>query len=98
MITKIISGKEVEKNKDYFDIIDVRTKEEYDMGHVKGAINIPFDEILDHLDKINKDNPTILYCKSNRRAEFASLALQSSGYTNIYIGDGVDLYDYDLVK
>ncbi|WP_297788884.1 rhodanese-like domain-containing protein [uncultured Anaerococcus sp.] len=98
MISKIISGKDVEKNKDAFILVDVRSPEEFKDGHIQGAINIPFDEILDNLDKLDKDSPTILYCRSNQRAEFASLALKSAGYEYIYIGDGVALYDYDLVK
>lgn len=98
MINKIISGKDVEKNKDSFILVDVRSPEEFKDGHIQGAINIPFDEILDNLDKLDKDSPTILYCRSNQRAEFASLALKSAGYEYIYIGDGVALYDYDLVK
>lgn len=98
MISKIISGKDVEKNKYAFILVDVRSPEEFKDGHIQGAINIPFDEILDNLDKLDKDSPTILYCRSNQRAEFASLALKSAGYEYIYIGDGVALYDYDLVK
>lgn len=98
MINKVISGKEVEKNKDAFDLVDVRTVEEFNNGHIEGAINIPYDEILENLDKLDKTKPTILYCKSNQRAEFASLALKSAGFSYIYIGDGVDLYDYKLVK
>lgn len=98
MISKIISGKDVEKNKDAFILVDVRSPEEFKDGHIQGAINIPFDEILDNLDKLDKDSPTILYCRSNQRAEFASLTLKSAGYEYIYIGDGVALYDYDLVK
>lgn len=98
MYSKIISGKDLEENLENFDIIDVRTEEEYKLGHVEGAINIPYDEILDNLDRINKDKPTIVYCRSNARAEIASLSLKSAGFPYIYIGDGVDLYDYKLVK
>lgn len=98
MFSKIMSGEDLERNKENFDIIDVRTKEEYEKGHVEGAINIPYDEILEHLDMINKDKPTVLYCRSNSRAEIASLSLKSVGFVYIYIADGVNLYDYKLVK
>ncbi|MDO5047218.1 MAG: rhodanese-like domain-containing protein [Anaerococcus sp.] len=98
MIEKTIPGKEVEKNKDAFQLIDVRTKAEYDSGHIEGAINIPFEQILDNLDKIDKTKPALLYCRSNNRSQIAKLALKSVGYDFVYIGDGVIYYDYKLVK
>ncbi len=95
---RILKGEEVEKIVDDFDIIDVRTEFEYNMGHIKNAINIPYDEILENLDKIDKNKPTLIYCRSNRRSEIAYLCLTSAGFSNIYVGDGVSFYDYNLVR
>ncbi len=66
-------------------IIDVRTKEEYEISHIKGAINIPYDEISEN---INLDNhKTILvYCQSGRRSQIAWDSLNKLGYTTYDLG------------
>ena len=51
-------------------IIDVRSPEEFAAGHVKGAINIPFDQIEQHQNLLNtlKPRTLVVYCRSGRRA------------------------------
>ena len=51
-------------------IIDVRSPEEFAAGHVKGAINIPFDQIEQHQNLLNTLKPStlVVYCRSGRRA------------------------------
>ena len=93
-----ISGKELEKVKDEFVVIDVRTKEEFTSGHIKGAINIYFDEILDHIDQIDKDMPIAIYCRTNNRSEYAALSLIGAGYKYVHVATGVEMYDYELEK
>ena len=67
-------------------IIDVRTVEEYNDGHIKGAINIPLDEI----DTINysHEQALIVYCASGVRSLDAVKKLADMGYTNLYNLDG----------
>lgn len=68
-------------------IIDVRTKEEYNEYHMKDAINIPYENIVETLEKdnkINKDTPIIVYCKSGTRSNKAFNSLKNAGYKNIY--------------
>ena len=67
-------------------VIDVRTKEEYDGGHIKGSINIPVDEI----DKIDydKDDTLIIYCATGIRSQNAINKLVDMGYTSLYNLDG----------
>ena len=67
-------------------VIDVRTKEEYDGGHIKGSINIPDDEI----DKIDydKDDTLIIYCATGIRSQNAINKLVDMGYTSLYNLDG----------
>ncbi|MEE2730460.1 MAG: rhodanese-like domain-containing protein [Pseudomonadota bacterium] len=66
--------------------IDVRSPEEYQAGHVPGAINIPHDHIDAELTKIAhlKDKPLLLYCRSGRRAEMAESTLTQLGFTQLY--------------
>lgn len=64
--------------------LDVRTLEEYQEGHLKDAINIPFDDIKKISTITNDKKATIhLYCRSGRRAEVARQTLMDLGYTNV---------------
>lgn len=61
-------------------IIDVRSHAEYQYGHVVGSINIPVQEIVNHLDEIRQFTPPlILCCASGNRSAQAVLFLQSQG-------------------
>jgi len=78
-------------NNDYL-IVDVRTKEEYNESHLKGAINIPYDEINE--DTILDKNLLIfVYCKSGNRSSIAEEKLTSLGYNVYDLGafDNIDL-------
>lgn len=95
---KFISGNELENNLEKYFIIDVRTREEYDNGHVPGSINIPYDEILENLDKIDTGKSLVLYCGSTRRSEFAADMLIHANFSDITIAPGVRLYEYKMTK
>ncbi|HEY5715738.1 MAG TPA: rhodanese-like domain-containing protein, partial [Psychromonas sp.] len=66
-------------------IVDVRSEAEYAQGHIAGAINIPYDQILKHKDKLSayKNQNVILYCHSGRRAKIAAATLQAEGLTQL---------------
>lgn len=68
-----------------YTIVDVRTKSEYDEGHLVGAINIPYDEI-DRNTNLDKDNVIFVYCKSGNRSGKAYSTLKSLGYTVYDLG------------
>ncbi|HOV10947.1 MAG TPA: rhodanese-like domain-containing protein [Bacteroidales bacterium] len=61
-------------------IIDVRSKGEYQGGHLKGSINIPLKNLADNLAKIKKDKPVITCCASGARSGVAKNALKAYGY------------------
>lgn len=65
-------------------IIDVREKREWDMGHIKGAINIPMTEFRQRIDEFPKDRPVYLHCRSSQRSYNVIQALQALGYDNVY--------------
>lgn len=66
-------------SKNNFIIVDVRTKEEYDTGHVKGAINIPYDSI-DENTNLDKSKTILVYCKSGVRSGKAYQTLKKLNY------------------
>ena len=81
------------KEKEYI-IVDVRTKEEYEQLHVKGSINIPYDEIDENID-LDKEKNIFVYCKSGNRSSIAYNALDRLGY-NVYDLGGIS--EIDLPK
>jgi len=68
--------------KEPLQIIDLRTKEFFDKGHVPGAVNILFDELESKLPKLSKDKITIVYCYNItcHLAAKAALLLARAGY------------------
>ena len=66
-------------------IVDVRTKEEYDESHVKGAINIPYDQIDENIN-LDKTKTIMVYCKSGVRSNKAFNTLTSLGYNAYDMG------------
>jgi phage shock protein E len=69
-------------------IIDMRTKGEFEGGHIKGSINIPLQSLPNQLSRIKKDRPVITCCASGARSSSAKSILQSNGFTNVYNGGG----------
>ena len=69
-------------------IIDVRTKAEYQQGHVKGSINIPLNNLSNHYSKLKKDKPVITCCASGMRSASAISILKSNGFTEVHNGGG----------
>ena len=62
-----------------YTIVDVRTFEEYQEGHVKGAINIPYDEIDENVE-LSKEKTILVYCRSGKRSSIGYKQLTSLGY------------------
>ena len=79
--------KEVLKDNDS-RLIDVRTAEEYAEGHLDGAINIPYEEIVDKLAMDRGINPIetkiVVYCRSGKRSGTAYDSLVKAGYKKVY--------------
>lgn len=72
-------------NNDGYIIVDVRTEDEFNEGHVVGAINIPYDEI-DENTVLDKDKTIVVYCKSGNRSGVAARTLSNLGYVVLNIG------------
>ena len=81
-------------------LIDARTQEEYDEGHIPGAILIPEYEIADRAEKElpDKDQLILVYCRSGRRSKIAAEELVKLGYTNVKEFGGIIAWEYEIVK
>ncbi len=73
------------KDTDINDItlIDVRTPDEFNLGAINGAINIPLDNIRHHLNDIPKNKPIVLYCGVGLRGYLASNILRQNGFNDV---------------
>ena len=79
------------KNESGYIILDVRTTEEYDAGHIPGAICIPNESIgTEPIPELpDKDQLILVYCRSGNRSKQASAKLAALGYTNIVEFGGI---------
>lgn len=92
-------------------LIDVRAPEEFDLGTIKGAVNIPLDGIRDRLSEIPKDRDIYIFCQVGLRGYVATRILMQKGYKNVKNLSGgyktyqvatqkqanEDIYEYDKI-
>ena len=81
-------------------ILDAREQDEYDKGHIPGAILIPYGEIADRAEKElpDKNQLILVYCRSGRRSKIAAEELVKLGYTNVKEFGGIIDWKYETVK
>lgn len=73
-------------------LLDVRTNEEFDAGHIAGAALIPHTDLLARRDELPEDKatPIFVYCRSGHRSEIASRVLAEMGYSDVHdLGGGI---------
>ena len=98
-----ISGEEAKRIMDTeegYVIIDARTQEEFDEGHIENAILIPEYEISERAEKElpDKNQLILVYCRSGRRSKIAAEELAKLGYTNVKEFGGIIDWEYEVVK
>ena len=93
-------AKEIMDTQTGYVILDTRTQEEFDEGHIPGAILIPYDEVLKKAEGIltDKDQLILVYCRSGRRSKLAAADLVTLGYTNIKEFGGIIDWPYETTK
>ena len=91
-------AKEIMDTEEGYVILDVREQDEYDAGHISGAILIPFTQIEAKANEMlpDKDQLILVYCRSGRRSKIAAEALVKLGYTNIKEFGGILDWPYDV--
>jgi phage shock protein E len=72
--------------------VDVRTKAEFNTGHVNGAVNIPLDQFQNRFKEIDGlgNSPVVLYCRSGNRSAQAVAFLLQKGFKNVYNGGALE--------
>lgn len=91
-------AKQLMDTEENYIILDVRTQEEYDQGHIPGAILIPDNRIDADAEKVltDKNQLILVYCRSGRRSKLAAERLVQLGYTNIKEFGGILDWPYEV--
>ncbi len=92
-------AKEIMDNEESI-VLDVRTKDEYDQGHIEGAVLLSVDEISSKAEEVLKDKKAkiLVYCRSGNRSATAAKTLIKMGYENVLDFGGIIDWPYEIVK
>jgi len=97
-----ISSEDAKKIMDSEDVIvlDVRTQDEYNAGHIDKSVLLPVTEIEQKAEEVlkNKNEKILVYCRSGNRSAMASKLLIEMGYTKVYDFGGIIDWSYEIVK
>ena len=90
-------AKQIMDTEEGYIILDAREQDEYDAGHIPGAILIPYTQIEAKASEMlaDKDQLILVYCRSGRRSKIAAEALVELGYTNIKEFGGILDWPYE---
>ena len=91
-------AKRIMDTEEGYVILDVREQDEYDAGHIPGAILIPYTQIDAKANEMlpDKNRLILVYCRSGRRSKIAAEALAELGYTNIKEFGGILDWPYEV--
>ena len=81
-------------------VVDVRTREEYDGGHIENAVLVSNESISSEMPEAlpDKEATLLVYCRSGRRSKDAAQKLLKLGYQSVYDFGGIIDWPYELVK
>lgn len=81
-------------------VLDVRTQQEFDEGHIQDAVLLPNDQILENAESVltDKEATILVYCRSGNRSAQASKDLSTMGYVKVYDFGGIKDWPYEVVK
>lgn len=91
-------AKQIMDDTEGYLILDVRAQEEYDEGHIPGAVVIPHTEVAARAETELPDKAQVIlvYCRSGRRSKLAAQALADLGYTNVKEFGGIIDWPYEV--
>jgi rhodanese-related sulfurtransferase len=83
---------------DFYVVLDVRSRDEFVKGRIAGAINVPYQELVGHLDALpaGPDDAVLIYCETTTRSTQALMALRLLGYRKVsYLAGGINRWQKD---
>lgn len=98
-LSHVTTWEEVFQKEESYTLLDVRTEEEFELGHMEGAVNIPLNSLRDRMDELNKEQKIKLYCQVGLRGYVADRILTQYGFDAENITGGyVSAKDYMYQK
>ena len=93
-------AKKIMDSDEEFIVLDAREQDEFDSGHIKGGMLIPYTQIEEKAEKMlpDKNAQILVYCRSGRRSKIAAESLVKLGYTNVKEFGGITDWPYEIVK
>lgn len=93
-------AKEIMENETDYIILDVRTQEEFDEGHIPGTLLIPDYEVSQRAESELPDKAALIlvYCRSGRRSKNSAQTLAELGYTNVKEFGGIIDWEYEIER
>lgn len=93
-------AKDIMDNSTDYVIVDARTSEEFNEGHIKNAINLDYEEVTQKAESLlpDKNQLILIYCRSGRRSKIAAESLCQLGYTNVKEFGGIIDWQYEVVQ
>ena len=88
--SSLVSPQELSKVQDEIVLIDVRTPQEYEQGHIENSVNINIagDSFKEEVEKLDKSQPVYVYCKVGGRSARAASMLKEMGFEEVYDLEG----------
>lgn len=92
-------AKELMDSTENYVLVDVREEDEYEQGHIQGALLMPYGKIgeLAANELLDKNQTILLYCRSGRRSAIAAQTLAELGYTDVRDFGGIIDWEYEIV-
>ncbi len=91
--SKVMTWEELAKlDQEEYILVDVRTEEEYENGHVEGAVNIPVDSLRERMSELDPGKKILGYCQVGLRGHVAESILNQYGYEFINVTGGYKSY------
>ena len=93
-LVRTVTWQEVEdlKKRERYLILDVRTDEEYERGHIENSIHIPLDDLRKRLNELDKSKKYLIYCRTGLRSYLACRILMQNGFDVYNITGGYSFY------
>lgn len=94
-----VEAKKIMDTQEDIIVLDVRTQEEFDEGHIDNALVIPVEEIHDKAENIlsDKNKKILVYCRSGKRSLRACEELLKMGYTKVLDFGGIIDWNFEIV-
>ncbi|MDK2951715.1 MAG: hypothetical protein PWQ77_1380 [Kosmotogales bacterium] len=91
---EVISWEEIDNLDKNSVLLDVRTKEEFSLGSIENAINIPLQELRENINKLDKSKKYIIFCQIGHRGYLAYRILKQYGFDSKNLSGGYKIYEY----